>query len=274
MPIARLVTPTERTNNESINAFVDELKNVLGYDNSNWQAYSAVEDYGGNLTDAATAAYNACTAGDVLVTGGAAATSILRGLTTTIPIIQAVGEAPSTPIPTNLTGFQLDAKGTAVKHLNMNIMSSPVAVLYDNSGASTTISNTIYAELDRQKGAKTLSPFYAVTAADLRTATLPNDANSFMLIPNAIYFKHRADLIKIVDNKKKHSDGTALPIYYPECEYKNAHTITKTGVNVLGHAVLVSYRLAAHYANNCFTGYWSVASPRNLPAIQPAVEDS
>jgi hypothetical protein len=266
MPTARLVTPTEKTNNESINAFVDELKNVLGYDNSNWQAYSAVDDYGGNLTDAATAAYNACTTGDVLVTGGAAATSILRGLTTTIPIIQAVGEKPASA-QDNLTGFQIDAQGTAVKHLNK--LDSPVAVLHDNS----TLSQAIYGYLQMQAGAKTLKPLTASTKDALNTVQLPADANGFMLIPNAMFFKHRADVIKIVNNKKKASDTTkALPIYYPEREYKKDHG-NKNGVNVIGHAVLISYRLAAHYANNCFTGYWSVAN-KNLPAFQVAVEDS
>jgi hypothetical protein len=271
-PKARLVTPTEKTNNESIKAFVDELKDVLGYDNSNWQAYSAVDDYSGDLTAAATAAYNACTAGDVLVTGGAAATGILAGLTAAgnpIPIIQAVGEKPASAAD-NLTGFQIDAQGTAVKHLNK--LDSPVAVLHDNS----TLSQGIYAALVAAKGAKTLTPLTASTKDALNTVTLPTDAtapNGFMLIPNAMFFKHRADVIKIVNDKKKASDMTTpLPIYYPERPYKKDH-VQKVGVNVIGHDVLLSYRLAAHYANNCFTGYWKVTD-KNLPKIQEAVQDS
>jgi hypothetical protein len=271
-PVARLVTPTEENNNDSINAFVDELTNVLGWTNANKAVYSAVDTYGGDLNMAANTAFTACTGNDVLVTGGAAATNILRGLTTTIPIIQAVGEAPVTPppMPANLTGFQLDAYATAVKHLNR--LDSPVAVLHDNS----TLSQGIYTYLQTQAGGKTLTALTASTKDILKTVTLPTGAmapNGFMLIPNAMFFKHREDLVKIVNDKKKKSDGTTLlPIYYPEREYKKAHS-NKTNVNVLGHAVLVSYRLAAHYANNCFTGYWSVAQ-RNLPAFQVAVEDS
>jgi hypothetical protein len=88
-----------------------------------------------------------------------------------------------------------------------------------------------------------------------------------MILPNAWFYKYSNRIVHYVDGKKK-GDGTPLPIYYPEREYKNAHN-TKASVYVLGHSVLITYRVAAHYVNNILTGYWT-----NLPAFQEAVQDS
>jgi hypothetical protein len=269
MPTVRLVTPTDKTNNASIKALGDELNN-LGWGNNIIQPYSVV-DYG-DLPTAAQAAVTAYSAGDVIVTAGVMTTNIVLNIpgTSTIPIVQAVGgDHPTIPGgQTNVTGFVINSQATALTHLSL--LNSPVAVLYDNTGPSTTLPNTIYAALQVAATAadKTLRPVPASTPSG---HTLPAGVNGFMLIPNAAYFKHCGDVVKIVDGKKKADNTTALQIYYPEREYKNAHT-NKASVTVLGHNVSLTYSLAAQYVNNILTGYWSVAQG-NLPQVQEGVQD-
>jgi hypothetical protein len=199
----------------------------------------------------------------VILTAGVLATNIGLGKTSTIQIVQAVGGSTPT-IPgnqTNVTGFYIDALGTAQKQLAR--MSGPVLVLYDNSSGSP--SNNIYSQLDQTK----VRPLTAQTADDLNNLdpTKLNGINGFMILPNAWFYRYDARIVHYVDGKKK-GDGTPLPIYYPEREYKNAHN-TKTRVSVLGHSVLITYCLAAHYVNNILTGYWTT-----LPGFQEAVQDS
>ena len=52
-----------------------------------------------------------------------------------------------------------------------------------------------------------------------------------MLLPNAMFFNHCDDVVKIVDGKTL-AGGGPLPIYYPEREYRKAHRTQKNSVLV------------------------------------------
>ena len=172
------------------------------------------------------------------------------------------GSNPTIPgNQTNVTGFIIDALATAQKQLAR--MSGPVLVLYDNTAGSP--SNAIYSALDQTR----VQPLTAQTPADLNNLNPAKlvGMNGFMIMPNAWFYKYGNRIVHYVDGKTK-GDGTPLPIYYPEREYKNAHQ-HKARVSVLGHSVLITYRVAAYYVNNILTGYWT-----NLPAFQEAVQDS
>jgi hypothetical protein len=276
-PVVRLVTPAHPNDDKkSQDAFEDMLNRLHG--SINYKAYYGFYDPG-KLTIAARKAVadarGAVAGGQraVIVAAGTSATNILQGLTTApadlkIPIIQAVGGAPPTVVQANLTGFVINARATALAHLAAPALSTPVAVLYDDTPPATTLSNIIYAALQAAAPAagKALMPLTARTPAVLQTLNLPAGANSFMLIPNAMYYNNCYDVANIVDGRQK-ADGTPLPIYYPEREYKNAHRTTN-GVTVLGHNVPLTYRLAAIYVDSILDG-----SLTTLPAFIEATPD-
>jgi hypothetical protein len=274
MPTVRLVTPTDNTtSNESIKAFEDELQNNknLGWGNIT-KVYSPA-DWSGSLDSAAQHAVSDPPAPDVIVTAGVIATNIVLGKTATIPIVQAVGGSnPTIPAgQTNVTGFIINALKTAQDQ--MALLNGQVLVLYDDTPDTPTVknpSNAIYSALDASKK----NPLGAQTPAALNSLDPAKlvGMSGFMILPNAMFYRYSGRVVKYVDGKKKPDGTTPLPIYYPEREYKNAH-LNKANVSVLGHSVLITYRLAAHYVNNILTGYWSIAKG-NLPTLQEAVQDS
>jgi hypothetical protein len=140
-------------------------------------------------------------------------------------------------------------------------MNRPVAVLYDDTPGNP--SNNIYAQLDQTK----VTPLTARIPSDLGNVSLPASANGFMLLPNAMFFNHCDDVVKIVDGKQSASGGP-LPIYYPEREYKQAHK-NPNGVTVIGHHVALTYRLAAIFVDSILTGGLQIP----LPALAGAIPD-
>jgi hypothetical protein len=74
-------------------------------------------------------------------------------------------------------------------------MNAPVAVLFDDTPGSP--SNNVYSQLDQTK----VIPLTARTPSDLTKVSLPAGVNGFMLLPNAMFFNHCDDVVKIVDGK-------------------------------------------------------------------------
>jgi hypothetical protein len=264
-----LVTPAAPTDKKhpSQDAFEKLLKKLLGSSVNYAVCYGKydVPTLTQAANDAVTAAYTAVEAGQpaVIVAAGTMAATILQditinqGLTTTIPIIQAVGGSVPTNRQPNLTGFIIDAAGTAQAQLAA--LNAPVAVLYDDTPGNP--SNNIYGLLNQTK----VTALTAKTPDDLAKVTLPAGTNGFMLLPNAMFYNHCDDVVKIVDGKTV-AGGGPLPIYYPEREYKLAHK-NKSGVKVLGHHVALTYRLAATYVDSTLNGDLQIPLPELAVAI-------
>ena len=271
VPVVRLVTPADPTDKKhpSQDAFEKLLKKLFGSSIDYKPCYGKYDT--ATLTAAAdgavTDAYNAVEGGQraVIVAAGTLAASIVqditskKSLTATIPIIQAVGGSVPANRQQNLTGFIIDAVGTAQAQLAL--MSGPVAVLFDDTPGSP--SNNVYSQLDQTK----VIPLTARSPDALKTVKLPPGVKGFMLLPNAMFYNHCDDVVKIVDGKTLPGGGP-LPIYYPESEYWTEHKNTN-GVKVLGHHVSLTYRLAATFVESIVNG--DIQIP--LPALAGAIPD-
>jgi hypothetical protein len=283
IPTVCLVTPAQPSDkvHKSLEAFEDELHKNLG-----WKWLIDFEVYWGsyNLAHLTTAATTAVAdANDVvnagqraaIVTAGVVATNIVLGLEPAIPIIQAVGgAAPTVPSgQTNATGFYINALATAQAQMG-KLVTDPVVVLYDNTPDTAAVknpSNYIWGQL---VGARpTLRPLTAQKPADLKSLdpTKLTGANGFMLLPNAMFYNHCDDIAKYVDGKTA-TNGAALPIYYPEREYKKAHS-NINGVKVLGHNVPLTYRMAARYVDRILDGTLTVGAAA-WPSFGEALPDN
>ena len=269
LPVVRLVTPADPADKRhpSQDAFEKLLKKLMSsidyavcYGKYNTDTLTQAAD------DAVTAAYAAVDGGRpaVIVAAGTMAAAILQDitskqkLTTTIPIIQAVGGSVPTNRQPNLTGFIIDAAGTAQAQLAK--LNAPVAVLYDDTPGNP--SNNIYGQLDQTK----VKPLTARIPGDLGNVNLPADANGFMLLPNAMFYNNCDKVVKIVEGKTLPGGGP-LPVYYPEREYKQAHKKPAAGVTVLGHHVALTYRLAATFVDSILSGDLQIPLPELAGAI-------
>jgi hypothetical protein len=269
LPVVRLVTPADSTDkNPSQKSFEKLLKKLLGSSIDYAVCYGKynTDTLTQAANDAVTAANTAVGAGQpaVIVAAGTMAAGIVQeitinqGLTTTVPIIQAVGGSVPTNRQPNLTGFIIDAARIAQAQLAA-LPNAPVAVLYDDTPGNP--SNNIYGLLDPLK----VTPLTARTPGDLAKVSLPAGTNGFLLLPNAMFYNHCDDVVEIVDGKTA-AGGGPLPIYYPEREYKQAHKI-KSGVKVLGHHVAFTYRLAATYVDSILSGDLQIPLPELAGAI-------
>jgi hypothetical protein len=270
LPVVRLVTPADSTDkNPSQKSFEKLLKKLLGSTIDYKPCYGKYDtatlmQVANNAVAAANAAVEAGQPAVIVAAGTLAATivqdiTINQGLTATIPIIQAVGGSVPANRQPNLTGFIIDAARIAQDQLAA-LPNAPVAVLYDDTPGNP--SNAIYGLLDPLK----VTPLPARTPGDLAKVTLPAGTNGFMLLPNAMFYNHCDDVVKIVDGKTA-AVGGPLPIYYPEREYKQAHKISKSGVKVLGHHVAFTYRLAATYVDSILNGDLQIPLPELAGAI-------
>jgi hypothetical protein len=271
-PVVRLVTPADKSDakHASRDAFEKLIKKLYGTKIDYQPCYGKYDI--ATLTTVATQAVKDADAASatqkvVIVTAGAMATTIVLGLTPTIPIIQAFGENPTIPPNrTNVTGFKIDAAKTAQDQLAL--LTGPVVVLYDDTPDPNNPSNYIYSQLPAAKLAPPITARTPLALKHLSPAKLLG-ANGFMLIPNAMFYNHCDDIANFVDGKKAADGITPLPIFYPEHEYKDAHT-TKTGVRVLGHHARLTYRNAAVYVDDILSGGMDITT---LPPIGDAVPD-
>jgi hypothetical protein len=257
LPVVRLVTPADPNKKHPSQDSFEKLLKKLGGSSIDYKAYYGKYDTK-TLTDAANSAVNGVPSQSaVIVAAGTMAATILQditiqqNLTGTISIVLAVGGSVPTNRQQNLTGFLIDATETAKSQLAL--MNAPVAVLFDDTPGSP--SNNVYSQLDQTK----VIPLTARTPSDLTKVNLPAGVNGFMLLPNAMFFNHCDDVVKIVDGKTL-AGGGPLPIYYPEREYKAAHQ-HKNGVTVLGHHVSLTYRLAATFVDSILNGDLQIPLP-------------
>jgi ABC-type uncharacterized transport system substrate-binding protein len=263
MPMVRVVTPgCVDDKHPSIDAFEDELLNILG-----WETRGIDENvYWGNY-DHQQLKVNAKAAvdemPDVIVASGAMAATILQGLTTKIPIIQGIGGCIPSNKKKNLTGFEISELKTAQEQLK-SLSTKKVTVLYDPTNAP--FFNKTYEKLERlaKELGKTLFPQRVSHPGNLKKIHIEVDS-SFMLLPNAMYYNHCAEIAKVVEKSR-------VTAVYPEREYLLAHPLRK-GLSVHGHHVPITYRHAAAYVDSILRKKLSRTFKMDLPDFQEAPKD-
>jgi hypothetical protein len=142
-PIVCLVTPADPNDqtSKSRDAFEHELSNV-GWSSPSIEFHAYYGYYDKKLLKAVAdkavkKAEAAIKAGQpaAIVAAGVVATTILQGMTKSVPIIQAVGGSkPSMPAK-NVTGFYFDAIQTSKDQLDKLSGNDEVTVLYDSTNA-------------------------------------------------------------------------------------------------------------------------------------------
>jgi hypothetical protein len=267
-PVVCLVTPADP--NDQTRKSRDAFEHELG--NSGWSRPSiefhayygyydkkilkAVADKAVKKAEAAMKAGQPA----AIVAAGVVATTILQGMTKSVPIIQAVGGSKPSTRAKNVTGFYFDAIQTSKDQLDKLSGNDEVTVLYDSTN---TPSNAAWKAL--KSYAKQTYPKLKVTPRDVQDLGKLKSSHingSFMLIPNTMFYNRCNEITDLVHESK-------VPAIYPEREYKMAHKKT-AGIAVHGHHVPLTYRLAANYVNSILAGALTV---KNLPEFKEAVTD-
>jgi len=277
-PVVRLVTPAHPGDqkHDSRDAFEKQLLDTDGWRHKiDYQAYYGRYDQPTLQTmaqNAVTDAQAAVAANQpaVIVTAGTMATVMVQNQTqgSTIVVIQAAGGAITTP-QTNVTGFTINALAIANYHLS-NVGSNEVTVLYDDS-PDPNPSLYVFEHLQSNGKQITPLPIRFSNPNGLKTLSAGSLKGGFMLLPNAMYYNHLDDIVKYVDGKTV--GGNPVSIYYPELEYKKAHTNSTTNVYVYGHDIPNTYVQAAGYVDQVLKGTMSVQQ-MNLPPIQEALQQT
>ena len=267
-PIVCLVTPADPNDqtSKSRDAFEHELSNV-GWSSPSIEFHAYYGYYDKKLLKAVAdkavkKAEAAIKAGRpaAIVAAGVVATTILQGMTKSVPIIQAVGGSkPSMPAK-NVTGFYFDAIQTSKDQLDKLSGNDEVTVLYDSTNAPSKAAWKALQSYAKQKYRKLkVTPRDVQDLGKLKSSHING---SFMLIPNTMFYNRCNEITDLVDQSK-------VPAIYPEREYKKAHKKT-AGITVHGHHVPLTYRLAAHYVDSILDGTLTV---KNLPEFKEAVTD-
>jgi len=255
MPIVRVVTPTD-PQTDTIKAFQAELvAKVAG--SIDYRVYSAADD-NDNLDDVVKYAVSDSPA--AILACGSMAAKKLQDQTTSIPIVQVGGLRPANA-QSNLTGFTINTIGGKVvsqHHLDkLAAARQKITVLYDDSNEP---SHAIFTNL--QDPQKKVSPLNIGDPADFATYTVATDG--FMLIPNAMYFKHRKHIVAMLDN------DNVKAVYFPEREYKmESSAATQGKARIHGHDLPATFRAAADIVAAILSH-----PKKSLPSLKEGIKDT
>jgi hypothetical protein len=233
MPIVRVVTPTD-PQTDTITAFQNELMNkVNNWASVDYHVYSA-NDQNSNLDTAVGLALG--DSPDAILACGSMAAGKLQAATSSRPIIMVGAYTPANP-QSNLTGFiihTIGGKSVAQHQLDQLAKTvQQITVLYD---VTNDPSKQIFKDLKDPQ--HKIQPLVISNPGQFATHTVATDG--FMLIPNAMYFSHRAGVLGMVDNDNVKS------IYFPEREYKQVASAKTQGKSrVHGHDLPATFRDAA-----------------------------
>jgi hypothetical protein len=258
LPKVRVVTPTNKSS-PSIDAFESRLTGYYGLQDGvdmDYKVYPADDDYG-DLDNEAKKAVNDFAATDtgVIVACGSAAAEYLKNRTQTILIVLAAGGERPSPRPRNLTGFTIEGLATATRHLNklrVKLAVRDVTIVYDrNNPVSKKIFDTLVPDPISTPTIKQLK----ISAASQFTTENPR-TEGVMVIPNAMYYKHCADLAAMLD---RNMDAIKW-VYYPERQFRNKHQQGhRPKVKVDGHDIQAAFSAAADYVFHILQNTMDVA---------------
>jgi hypothetical protein len=248
----RVVTPTD-PQTKTITTFFIQLTTADGWSSLDYRVYSAGDD---NINLALAASYAVDDEPDVIFACGLHAAKKCVRLTTEYPIVFVGGAAPRNP-PSNLTGLTIEGN-TIADYALQHLGTASITVLYDNSNDP---SNDTYAYLRTRPNADKITPLQISDPGAFAESTVTT--TGFMLIPNAMYYKHRRHIVKMVDRST-----TLTAVYYPEPEYKNLST-KQAMATVYGYDILATFTDAADIVSGILGGQYSV-SAGTLPPISPS----
>jgi hypothetical protein len=248
--IVALVTPADQ-GSPSVQAFQDEGTR------KGWPA-GTVQIY--DTTEAQDAHDDVQANGGVLVAAGEMTACAVQNVSpptekNPVAIIVAFAGAVPDNANTNMTGFIGDCVSVAKYHLQELKKHHPdVTVMYD-PGAHNKVTQNVLKQLNNFTPLQ-IRPADMVNMAAAQLATQLT-TKGFMLIPNAVYYEYASVISDAVDNA-----AAVTMAYYPEVEYWRKHQ-NKGKANLYGYNVPLTYRLAASWADNFFTGYWDLT---NMPS--------
>ena len=172
---------------------------------------------------------------DVVLADGSKALQEVYNQDFTMKIVQAVGGEVPPNLP-NITGFHLNVHKMCMDQLDdlLNLKPCPatVTVLVYDTG------HPIIGELRTHAAGRTIiNPLPASLPSDLTAAKFSAVVDSFMVIPNGMYFNNHPTIANLMDGKN-------VPKNYPEREYYDAHG-NKRRVGVRGHLILDAFHDSA-----------------------------
>jgi hypothetical protein len=245
MAFVGLVTAADKSS-PSVQAFKDE-GNKIGW------APGTVQLYGPSPSEIQMAHDDVKAVGGVLVAAGQQTAFDVQAKTPPtdkIPIIVAYAGAVPDNADTNMMGFIGDSVTVATNHLGLLKKAGlAVTVMYDPS-AHNKMTQKVLKALTNFTGL----PIRPADMEDMTAAQLAAQLNTtgFMLIPNATYFEYA----KVISDAVDSADAVTMA-YYPEAEYWRQHQ-SKGKAHLSGFNVPLTYRLAAGWVDNFFTGTYSI----------------
>ena len=190
---------------------------------------SAVDD--AHLPQAADRLLNV----DVVLAGGNQAVEVMLRKSPNMKIVQSIGGNPPRTLP-NVTGHYLDVLTTCRAHVTKLIGDhdpTTITVLVNDSHSA------ILDQLKRDPGENRIRELEVSTPADLTTIKFSTVADSFMIIPNGMFFDSAQTIANLMDGKD-------IPKIYPEVDYWENHN-NKRKVWVRGRKMPETFDKAADH---------------------------
>lgn len=208
---------------------------------------------------------------DVMVTGGMQALSAVTALSDDIKIVHVGDHFPVTLVNKPVTGHSLEGSTVCQKQLDKLVgATSPQAtvtvLVVDPKGAGDPMNHPLYVALKNYQTQTypqvILNPLAVTTRTQLRALTSAQVRQTFMLIPNGMFYDEKDFIARLVVGA---AAGTKA--IFPEREYKRA-----MGSNpppdtwVRGHDIPSTFEKAADHVRNFLDAL-------SMVAHSPASED-
>jgi hypothetical protein len=170
---------------------------------------------------------------DVVLAGGNQAVIEMHNKSPTMKIVQSIGgdKLPNSP---NVTGHYLDVLANcraAVTLLIKNYHPATITVLVNDSHSD------ILKQLKLDPEGGRIKELVVSTPTDLTQAKFNSVKDSFMVIPNGMFFENAKKIANLVENKD-------IPKVYPETDYWDHHN-NKRKAWVRGHKIPETFDSAA-----------------------------
>ena len=178
----------------------------------------------------------------VVLAGGNKAVEVMLQKSPKKKIVQSIGgrdfpgcDQPALP---NVTGYYLDVLANCRAAVNVlmtryNPAPATITVLVNDSHSA------ILDQLKHDPEGSRIRELVVSKPADLNATTFGAVADSFMVIPNGMFFDNAQTIANLVENKD-------IPKVYPEIDYWNYHT-DKSKAWVRGHKIPETFDSAADH---------------------------
>jgi hypothetical protein len=201
----------------------------------------------------------------LIVTGGnnalKAVNTIRKASFPKVNIVQIVGGDPPGEKDPGISGLHINCLKTCKKQVDRlkKLQVKNISILVDNH-----LTNPFYNDLvtyANGQGLTVNTTIDAPTVKDLNNVDFSKIVDSFMIIPNGMFFDNCDKIIQGVDNLK-------IPKIYPEREYFDAST-NQTHVYVHGHSIRQTYNDAADHVYHFLEGLKKLDPAEAVPDEDP-----